>query len=99
MRPETPFGAPWEAQAFALAVALADRGAFAWREFSEALGAEIKASEARGRDDAYYALWLVALEKLIARKGIVSNVLLEAREATVRQEGASAVHPTSPLKG
>jgi nitrile hydratase accessory protein len=92
MQPEAPFAAPWEAQAFALVVALADRGAFAWREFSEALGAEIKASEAQGRNDPYYASWLAALEKLIARKGIVSSVLLEAREAAVKQESASATH-------
>jgi nitrile hydratase accessory protein len=92
MRPEAPFSAPWEAQAFALAVALADKGAFAWREFSEALGAEIKAAEGQGREDPYYALWLVALERLLARKGVVSTVLLTAREAAVKEEAALATH-------
>jgi len=95
MRPEAPFSAPWEAQAFALAVALADNGAFQWREFSEALGAEIKAADARERSGAYYALWLAALEKLLARRGIVSGVLLAAREAAVRRESVSLHGATS----
>jgi nitrile hydratase accessory protein len=90
MQPQTPFAAPWEAQAFALAVALADKGAFAWREFSEALGAEIRAAEEQGREIPYYALWLLALEKLLSRKGVVSTVLLTAREAAVQAEAASA---------
>ena len=93
MNPEAPFSAPWEAQAFALAVALADKGAFAWREFSEALGAEIRAAEQQGRDAPYYALWLSALEKLLARKGVVSAVLLTAREAAVKETAATA-HPS-----
>jgi nitrile hydratase accessory protein len=93
MRPETPFSAPWEAQAFALAVALADKGALVWREFSEALGAEIKAAEDAGRDMPYYALWLLALEKLLARKGVVSEVVLTAREAAVKEAIAATAHP------
>jgi len=92
MRPEAPFSEPWEAQAFAIAVGLADRGVFEWREFSAALGAEIKADEARSGGGAYYGLWLAALERLLAGKGVVSAVLLEAREATVRQAGAAQVH-------
>ena len=67
--PEAPFREPWEAQAFALAVELSDKGVFEWREFSLALGSEIKAAEAQGRDEPYYALWLAALEKLLAGKG------------------------------
>jgi nitrile hydratase accessory protein len=90
MRPEAPFTAPWEAQAFALAVALADKGAFAWREFSEALGAEIRAAEEQGREDPYYALWLLALEKLLSRKGVVSAVVLTAREAAVKAQATTA---------
>jgi nitrile hydratase accessory protein len=92
LRPDAPFSAPWEAQAFALAVALADTGAFAWREFSEALGAEIAASTAQGRGDAYYALWLAALEKVVARKGIVSSVVLQAREAAVKEAALLTTH-------
>ncbi|SDR32613.1 nitrile hydratase accessory protein [Rhizobiales bacterium GAS191] len=93
MRPETPFSAPWEAQAFALAVGLSDQGVFEWREFSAALGAEIKAAEVQGREDSYYALWLAALEKLLAGKGVVSAVVLDAREAAVREASLVPSHP------
>ena len=36
------FREPWEAQAFAMAVALHERGAFSWTEWAAALAAEIK---------------------------------------------------------
>lgn len=66
------FRAPWEAQAFGLTLALHERGVFSWREWAEALTAEIKA--AGGTDDGtrYYEYWLAALEKLTAAKGLVS---------------------------
>ena len=43
MRPaEAPvFEAPWQAQAFAMAVLAAERGLFSWAEWTETLGAEI----------------------------------------------------------
>jgi nitrile hydratase accessory protein len=82
-RPETPFAEPWEAQAFALAVALADQGMFAWREFATALGAEIRLDEAGESERGYYELWLAALEKLLVGKGLVSNIVVDAREAAI----------------
>lgn len=66
------FGAPWQAQAFAMAVALHERGLFTWPEWAEALGRRIAASPAReGEDagDAYYRQWLAALEDMVAGKG------------------------------
>src|ERR671933_329128 len=70
------FRAPWEAQAFALAVALHDKGVFAWAEFAAALGAEIARAEAAGDcrgADAYYVHWLAAVERLRAEKGVVGR--------------------------
>jgi nitrile hydratase accessory protein len=60
------FAEPWEAQAFALAVALQDRGVFTATEWADALGAEI----ARAPDEPYYRQWLAALEHLVAEKGL-----------------------------
>ena len=77
------FRAPWEAQAFALALALHERGVFAWGEFASALGAEIAKAEAAGAcrgADAYYAHWLAAVERLVAEKGVVSRDALLARK-------------------
>jgi hypothetical protein len=36
------FRAPWEAEAFALAVSLKERGLFTWNEWAATLGDEIK---------------------------------------------------------
>ena len=70
------FREPWEAQAFALAVHLRDRGLFTWREWAETLGAEIRAARAAGDPDlgdSYYRHWLAALERLVVAKGAAST--------------------------
>ena len=79
------FREPWEAQAFAIAVALHDRGVFTWGEWTERLGAEIKRAQAAGDPDTgetYYHHWLAALERLVAQKGVTtSDVLHRTRDA------------------
>jgi nitrile hydratase accessory protein len=65
------FREPWEAQAFAMAVALRERGVFTATEWAETLGAEIKRAQAAGdpdRGDTYYRHWLAALERIVAAK-------------------------------
>lgn len=65
------FREPWEAQAFAMAVALRERGVFTASEWAETLGAEIKRAQAAGdpdRGDTYYHHWLAALERIVAAK-------------------------------
>ena len=67
------FAEPWEAQAFALAVALHERGVFTWPEWAAALAAEIRRAQAAGDPDTgetYYRHWLAALERLVAEKGV-----------------------------
>ncbi|WIM12540.1 nitrile hydratase accessory protein [Enhydrobacter sp.] len=69
------FREPWEAQAFAMTLALHERGLFTWPEWAAALGAEIKRAQAAGDPDTgetYYRHWLNALEKLVSEKGIAS---------------------------
>jgi nitrile hydratase accessory protein len=69
------FRAPWEGQAFGLTLVLHERGLFTWREWTDALAAEIQAAGARGEPDdgtRYYEHWLAALEKLAAAKGLVT---------------------------
>ena len=70
------FCEPWEAQAFAMTLALHERGLFSWVEWAEALAAQIAAAQAAGDPDAgdtYYRHWLAALEGLVARKGASSG--------------------------
>lgn len=69
------FREPWEAQAFAMALSLYDRGLFTWKEWAAALAEEIKIAQANGDPDTgttYYRHWLATLEKLIAAKGVAT---------------------------
>ena len=45
------FREPWEAQAFAVAVALHERGLFGWSEWTAVLADEIKRAQASGDPD------------------------------------------------
>lgn len=62
------FEEPWQAQAWVIARALERAGLFSAAEWSDALGAAIRARD----DDRYYDAVLAALETLIVRKGAVS---------------------------
>ena len=46
------FREPWEAQAFAITLALHERGLFTWTEWAAALAAEIKRAQAGGAGKA-----------------------------------------------
>ena len=73
------FREPWEAQAFAMALVLHERGVFTWNEWAETLGAEIKRAQAAGDPDTgetYYHQWLATLERLVAKKGVATSDLL-----------------------
>ncbi len=73
------FAEPWQASAFALAVTLSRQGHFSWKEWAEALAAELRASAARGEPhdgSHYYHCWLTALERLVVAKGISNSVAL-----------------------
>jgi nitrile hydratase accessory protein len=75
------FAEPWEAQAFALAVALHERGLFTWPVWAEALAREIERARAAGDPDTgatYYNHWLAALERLVADKQVADAGTLAA---------------------
>lgn len=74
------FRAPWQAQAFAMAVALHERGVFTWAEWAAALAAQIKRAQAEGDVDSgetYYQHWLATLETLVAEKGVTTAATLQ----------------------
>src|SRR5438105_3963579 len=73
------FREPWEAQAFAMALALHARGLFAWPEWAATLADEIKRAQAAGDPDTgetYYRHWLATLERLVAEKGVTDRATL-----------------------
>ena len=73
------FHDPWQAQAFAMAVTLHQRGLFTWAEWADALAAQIAAAQASGDadlGDTYYRHWLEALESLVVAKGASSRAEL-----------------------
>jgi len=79
------FREPWEAQAFAMALALHEGGVFTWSEWAATLAEEIKRAQQAGDPDTgetYYRHWLAALERLVAEKGVASgDVLARYRDA------------------
>jgi len=78
------FAAPWQAQAFAMAVRLHEAGHFTWAEWAARLAAEIARARAHGDPDlgtTYYDHWLAALETIVAEKGLVRADELRRRKA------------------
>ena len=77
------FDAPWEAQAFGLALMLHRDGLFTWAEWADRLAAEIAGARSTADPDdgsRYYEHWLAALEKLIVEKKLLSTTELSARK-------------------
>lgn len=79
------FREPWEARAFAVALALHERGVFTWAEWAAALADQIKRAQAAGdadSGDTYYQHWLATLETLVAAKGVApTDMLHQYRDA------------------
>ena len=64
------FKEPWEAKAFAITLALHERGVFTWPQWAEALSRQIALAQSAGDadlGDTYYQHWLLALESLVVK--------------------------------
>ncbi len=90
---EPVFREPWEAQAFAMTLALYEQGLFTWTEWAAALSAAIKKAQVAGDCDdgsTYYQHWLSAIEQLVRDKGLASEeALAERRDAWFRAAHAT----------
>jgi nitrile hydratase accessory protein len=83
------FSAPWQAQAFALAVSLHEQGVFTWQEWAEQLGSTIDKAREQGDPDlgnTYYEHWLATLEYITDHKGLTNPELLAERKKRVHEE-------------
>ena len=77
------FSAPWQAQAFALTLALHERGVFTWPQWAQALSKAIARAQDGGdpdHGDTYYTHWLDALETLVTAQGLARQEQLHALE-------------------
>jgi nitrile hydratase accessory protein len=89
------FDEPWEASAFAIAVKLHQDGHFTWPEWVGCYSIEIAALEAAtpaGDHVEYYDAWLIALEKMMARKGLLTSKELNDRHDHLRHHPAHHEH-------
>ena len=88
------FREPWEAQAFAMTLALHQQGLFTWSEWMQALTSQIALAHSSGaadQGDDYYRHWLTALEALIETKGASSiEELMRYRRAWDRASDRTA---------
>lgn len=95
LTPEQPFRAPWEAQAFALTVALHKAGRFTWPDWTAALAAEIALAERSGEpgpDRSFYRCWLSALEKLVVAHALAGDAELRVRRIECSANAAAHAH-------
>jgi nitrile hydratase len=82
---ELIFQAPWEGEAFAMAVALCERGMYPWSDFQGHLIAAIATTDGKQlppeTQPTYYEHWLTALEALLIDKGILSKARIDRKAA------------------
>lgn len=83
---EPVFEEPWQATAFAMTVALHERGLFSWSEWAEHLGAELKSG------DAYYDCWMRALERVLAERGVAGSSEVDAVAAAWERAAHATPH-------
>ena len=91
------FREPWEAQAFAMAVTLHERGIFTWTEWATTLGEEIKRAQRAGDPDTgatYYHHWLATLERIVAEKGVSDQATLARYHDAWDRAAARTPHGT-----
>lgn len=85
--PEAPFAEPWQAQLFALTVALNEAGRFSWSEWAEVFGPRVKDVGA----DRYWQVWSEALQAILEGRGIASAP--EVAALTRRWQDAARATP------
>jgi nitrile hydratase accessory protein len=86
------FDQPWQAEAFAMTVALHQRGLFTWTEWAAALSVEVKAPGVANDGSDYYACWLRALEHLISTKGIADQGQVDGLTAAWQRAALATPH-------
>ncbi len=85
--PEAPFDEPWQAQLFALTVALNEARHFSWPEWAAVFGPRVQDVAA----EDYWQVWSDALVVLLEERGIAGAD--EVRAQTERWQAAARATP------
>ena len=95
------FPAPWAARAFAMAVAMHERGVFTWGEWSKTLGPHVAAATADdpGDAEAYWRAWLAALEDILGEKQVAARKRPRSAGSMARGGGAHAARSADRAAG
>lgn len=86
MGPEKPFAEPWQAQAFALTVALNEAGWLDWPDWAAAFG------QARAGEGDYYADWVATLQRLLTERGVADPQAITALTAAWQRAARATPH-------
>ncbi len=85
------FSREWEGRAFGIALALSKQGHFEWEDFRQQLIASISEWEGEhAKDDPswdYYQRWMIALERVLVDRKLVSTHEIEKRIGEILKEG------------
>jgi len=85
---EPVFDEPWQAQAFAMTVALNERGVFEWPTWADMLGKKI----ADAPETSYWSHWMSALEEMLAKQKIADSQTIENRTQQWHEAAARTPH-------
>jgi nitrile hydratase accessory protein len=97
---EPVFFEPWQAKAFAMTLALHEKGLFSWTEWAEALGRACAESHAppqgsaQAHAQAYFTAWLTALEDILTARGLFSADILQEITQTWHRAAEATPHGT-----
>lgn len=86
------FSEPWQAEAFAMTLALHDKGLFTWGDWTETLSSELKKPDVAADGSDYYDCWLRALEKLLAAKDVAAPDHVDRLAAAWRRAAHATPH-------
>lgn len=89
---EPVFAEPWQAQAFAMVVALHEKGLFSWDEWAATLSRELKRADADPHGHDYYEHWVAALGALLADKGVAADAEVDALQAAWERAAHATPH-------
>lgn len=89
------FDAPWQAQVFALTVALNEAGHLAWADWAEELSSHLHAPGAAQDGSDYYARWAAALEAVLVSADITDTPHLTRTAAAWQRAARATPHGTA----